>query len=836
MVSMSDIKNKGLTKKQVIKQRKTDGFNELPDREKKNFLQIIFEIIREPMIFLLILVVVVYYLLGDKKEALVLTFSLIGIIAIELYQNHRTEKALEALRSFASPSCTVIRDGQHATIPSRELVVGDVILIAEGERVPADAMLLEAENIRADESILTGESVPVDKEEVSDSLKKISSIYSGTMIVKGHGIAEVFATGIKTQIGEIGSSLDSIKPEKTLLQKEVTRVVKIIAIAAIIACVTLALSYWALRGNLLEGFLAGLTLSIAILPEEFPVVLTVFMALGAWRLARKNVLTRRSQTIETLGSASVLCTDKTGTLTKNIMSIASITDVKGELLDTTSQEYTDVVRYGVLASQVTPFDPMEEAFINAGNAQAGGTEKMYDGCEIVKEYPLDEHSFSVVHVWADASGEQKFVGLKGAPETVFELCNLSSEDTKKLQAHVVSLASEGLRVLAVAKGTPRTDTPKQRTGYSYELLGLVALADPIRPEVVDAVKVCHQAGIRVIMITGDYAETARRIGAEVGLDAGEVMTGEAFAKMTDHERDEAIKNISIFSRVKPAQKLLIVNALKDNGEVVAMTGDGVNDAPALKSAHIGISMGKRGTDVAREASSIVLLDDNFASIVQGVRLGRRIFTNLQKAMVYILIVHMPIIVLSLVPVFFGWSLILLPIHIVFIEFVIDPSCTLIFEGEPEEKNSMQRKPRPLGAPLFSKRMLLVSVMTGGFVSLMIVLGHWWMLEQGWSDDRARALTFLMVILTNVMMILSISGRRVVQHAFGDGKLNAMVIVVVVVALVMTGIYTIPAVRELFSFAPITLIEVGIALIASTLIALVIVPIRKFVKNRLGFTG
>lgn len=826
----------GLTAKQVKARRKQDGFNELPDREKKNLLQILFEIVREPMIFLLIMVVVVYYLLGDRTEAIVLTCSVFAIFMIELYQNHKTEKALEALRGFASPSCTVIRDGEHSKIPSRELVVGDMVLVAEGERVPADAMLVSAENIRADESILTGESVPVDKREVEDSLTKEATVYSGTMIVKGHGIAEVIATGIKTQIGEIGHSLDTIKSEKTLLQKEVGRVVKVVAIGAVIACVILALSYWLLRGDLLHGFLAGLTLSIAILPEEFPVVLTVFMALGAWRMARKNVLTRKSQTIETLGSASVLCTDKTGTLTKNIMSIDSITDASGVQVDSVSSVYADVVTYGVLASQMQPFDPMEEAFITAGGQQEGGVDAMYDNCTIVKEYPLEEHSFSVAHVWANAEGVQRFVGLKGAPETVFELCGLTKSQTEKLQKRVAELAGNGLRVLAVAKGVPRKDIPKQRNGYSYQLLGLVALADPIRPEATEAVALCHQAGIRVVMITGDYAETARRIGAEIGLDAGEVMTGEAFAKMTDHERDEAIKNISIFSRVKPAQKLLIVNALKDNGEVVAMTGDGVNDAPALKSAHIGISMGKRGTDVAREASSIVLLDDNFASIVQGVRLGRRIFTNLQKAMVYILIVHMPIIVLSLVPVFFGWSLVLLPIHIVFIEFIIDPSCTLIFEGEPEEKDSMKRKPRPLGAPLFSKRMLLVSIMTGGFVSLMIVLGHWWMLEQGWSEDKARALTFLMVILTNVMMILSISGRRVVQHAFGDGKINAMVIVVVAVAVVMTLVYTIAPIRGLFHFAPITIVEVAFALLASACIGLIIVPIRKFVKQKLGFTG
>lgn len=821
---------KGLTTIEAKARQQSQGYNALPDREKRSFIKIIVGVLTEPMIFLLVSVVVVYFLLGDKTEAMVLMVSVLVIIGIELYQDSKTEKALEALRGLASPSCNVIRDGKHMVIPSRELVVGDVFLVSEGERVPADAVLLDAENIMADESLLTGESIPVDKDEAVTDDEKKRKIFSGSMIVKGHGMAEVTAIGGETEIGQIGSSLNTIKPEKTLLKREVDRVVKTLAVVAVAASVLLALVYWLTRGDLLHGFLAGLTLSIAILPEEFPVVLTVFMALGAWRLAKNNVLARKSQTIETLGSATVLCTDKTGTLTENCMQVDCVTDAHGSESIHGSDDYTQVVDYGVLASQIKPFDPMEEAFIKAGTGLHDDISSVYGEMTIIKEYPLEESSLSVVHVWGNGE-KQEVVALKGAPEVVFALCGVKGKHSEQLRLRVKELASKGLRVIAVAKGAPRDELPKERDAYSYTFLGLVALADPIRAEAADAVALCRKAGIRVIMITGDYAETARRIGSVIGLDSERVVTGDDFAAMSESERDEVIKTTSIFSRVVPAQKLLIVNALKDNGEVVAMTGDGVNDAPALKSAHIGIAMGQRGTDVAREAASIVLLDDNFASIVQGVRTGRRIFINLQKAMIYILTVHMPIIMLSLVPVFFGWSLVLLPIHIVFIEFIIDPSCTLIFEGEDEEPDTMERPPRKLGSALFSRSMVLLSAVTGLFISGVIVVGHWLMLDMGWSEDKARAITFLLIILTNVLMILVISGKRVVAQAFGGGEVNALAIIVAIVALALTVIYGVQPIRELFHFAPITLVEAITAFGIAVVTTMLVVPMRRVIFGK-----
>lgn len=819
---------RGLDIQVVTDKQNKYGFNELPDRERKNTLAIIGEILTEPMIFLLVAIVIVYFLLGDKGEAFVLMVSVGAIIGIELYQNSKTEKALEALRNLSSPICNVIRAGEHLTIFSRELVVGDVVMLNEGSRVPADVRLLEGHNIMADESLLTGESLPVDKNHSADD-DKSRQLYSGSMVVKGHGIAEVSAIGTDTQIGKIGLSLNSIKPEKTLLQKEIRAVVKRLAVFAVAASVLLTMVFWIMRDDLLRGFLAGLTLSIAILPEEFPVVLTVFMALGAWRLAKNNVLTRKSSTIETLGSATVLCTDKTGTLTENRMRVHSIFDASGQIPAVDDPVYKRIVDYGVLASQPKPFDPMEEAFLESAKG-FGVVEDIYEDYEIIKEYPLEETSLSVVHIWGKLGGKQAFVALKGAPEVVFKLCKLSKTQTDRLQKTVHNLASNGLRVLAVAEGEPAHELHKTRDKYSYKLLGLVALADPIRAEAADAMSLCRTAGIRVIMITGDYAETARRIGQEIGLDSKEVLTGEQFGALSPREQYEAVKTVSIFSRVTPANKLTIVGALKHNGEVVAMTGDGVNDAPALKSAHIGIAMGNRGTDVAREASSIVLLDDNFASIIQGIRTGRRIFTNLQKAITYILIVHFPIIILSLMPVLFGWPIVLLPIHIVFLEFIIDPSCTLVFEAEPEEPGAMKKPPRKLHAPLFSKQMVVMSVVTGMVVSIIILAIHGYLMQLGWTEDKQRAMTFLMIALTNVLMISAISGRRAVRSALLAGRITAMSVVLVVVTVALTLVYSTGFIQDLFSFDPLNVTEILIACVVSIVAVACVVPVRALMKE------
>lgn len=818
---------KGLSTSEVLAKQKKFGFNEISDKNNRNIFKIIIGLITEPMILLLIITVGIYFILGDTGEAFLLLISFFGIISIELYQNLKTEKSLQALKNLSSPISDVMRNGKRLTIPGREVVVGDIIILSEGSRVPADAKLMSAENLEIDESLLTGEFEPVIKDINNNSDIRINSVFSGTLVVKGHGFAEVISIGDRTEIGKIGVSLKSIDTEKTLLQQEVNKVIKFVAVLAIGLSILLAVMYWIERGDLIQGILAGLTLAIAILPEEFPVVMAIFLTLGAWRLAKNNVLTRKIHTIETLGSATVLCVDKTGTLTENQMKIVSVIDTDGVVYDSDFDLAAEIIEYGVLASQKDPFDPMEEAFVIAGKQTFRDIDDIYGQLDIIKEYPLKTDSLSIVHVWG-SDQQVKAVALKGAPESVFDLCHLAIKDRNKLETNVRKLASRGLRVIAVAKGKVTKSLPDDRDDFEFEFLGLVGLADPIRKEALPAVKICTEAGIRVIMITGDYPETAMHIAKQIGLDCQGSVTGPEFEGMSEKERINIIKTVSVFSRVSPNHKLIIVNALKSIGEVVAMTGDGVNDAPALKSANVGVAMGKRGTDVAREAASIVLLDDNFASIVQGVRLGRRIYDNLQKAMSYVISIHIPIALLSLLPVIFKWPLALMPAHIVFLEFVIDPSSTIIFENEHESKNIMSRPPRKLSEPIFSKKIVINSIAQGLLVAIMVVIAFKILLDMGWDSGKARGMTFLILIVANIFIILGISGKQAISDILHRENM-AMVTILSITSISLALIFNVPFLRELFHFGPLTIIETCLGVLIGAMSVFGIVLLRYFIK-------
>lgn len=818
----------GLTNKEAAERQKKFGYNELPNRDKKNFFKIIIGILAEPMIFLLIATVGIYFILGDRSEACLLLFSFFGIIGIGLYQESKTEKSLEALRNLSSPISVVIREGKRITIPGREAVVGDIIILSEGSRVPADAKLISAENLKIDESLLTGESVSVEKHTRDIKDYRTNSVFSGTLVVDGHGIAEITEIGLDTEIGKIGKSLKSIKSEKTLLQRDVDKAVKLVAILAIASSILLALVYWIQRGDLIKGLLAGLTLAIAILPEEFPVVLTIFLTLGAWRLAKNNILARRSHTIETLGSTTVLCVDKTGTLTENKMKVMQVIDADGKLYSDNFDATSEIIEYGVLASQKNPYDPMEEAFIAAGADVFKDINDIYNKQNIIKEYPLNEKSLSVAYVWGDKD-TANVVALKGAPESVFKLCKIDKDKIDGLKCDVIKLAEQGLRVIAVAKSNPINPIPKERHEYDFEFLGLIGLADPVRKEVPSAIKLCKQAGIRVVMITGDYPDTAASIASKIGLGKDGIITGAEFEKLSNKEQKEILKTVSVFSRVNPSNKLTIVNAFKHAGEVVAMTGDGVNDAPALKSAHVGIAMGKKGTDVAREASSIVLLDDNFASIVSGVCLGRRIYDNLRKAMSYIISIHIPIAALSLLPVIFRWPLVLTPIHIVFLEFIIDPSCTIIFENEKESKDIMSRLPRKLKSSIFNRRMVIGNIAQGLLIALSVMVSFKVMMLTGLSEDKARGITFLILIVANILLVLVISGKQAVANIFHRENM-AMLVILLVTSVSLVLIFNNQYLLQMFKFESITYIEVCIGLLIGALSTVGTIPIKLLVKK------
>lgn len=820
----------GLTDAEVQDRRIKYGYNELPSSEKRSPLKTALGVVTEPMFLLLVACGTLYLLLGDHVEGIMLLSFVFVIMGIEYYQENKTEKALDALKDLASPRALVIRQGVAQRIAGREVVKDDIIVLREGDRVPADGHVLNCVNLMADESLLTGEPVPVRKREWAEGDTsffpggdELPLVFSGSMIVQGNGFVRVTAVGKETEIGKIGKALESVEGDKGRLGVEISLLVKRLAISGIVLCSAVIFIYFFTRGDLLKGFLAGLTLAMAVLPEEFPVVLTVFMAIGAWRISKRSVLTRKPSAIETLGSATVLCTDKTGTLTKNKMEVSALYNGKQMLSICKDcefpEEYHSIIEFGILSSQANPFDPMERAILNIGQSYLEGTEHFHGDWQMEREYPLSKELLAMSRAFSNPQTGSKVIAAKGAPEAIFDLCHLSADEISKHVEFVGQMAGKGLRVLGVAKAViSEQDLPNIQHDFDFEFIGLIGLEDPVREEVPLAVKECHNAGIRVIMITGDYPVTAMNIAREIGLNnPDKCITGSELAVMSEEELGERIKEINVFARVVPEQKLKIVNALKSNGETVAMTGDGVNDAPALKSAHIGIAMGEKGTDVARESSALVLLDDNFASIVGAIRMGRRIFDNLQKALGYIFAIHVPIAGLSLIPVLTAHlPLILWPVHIVFLELIIDPACSIIFEAEKEEKNVMTRPPRNSGEKFFGIRKIIISSLQGVSVMIMTLIVYFTGLNIGFSEDGVRTLSFITLITSNIAIILS--NRSWSENIFTILKTpNKTVKWVAGGAIIfLTLILTIPFLRDLFQFEQIGILPIFISIIMGLL--------------------
>ena len=820
----------GLSTTEAQGRLKTEGYNELPVAKKRNFLTIGWEVLKEPMFLLLVTCGTIYLVIGETTDAFMLLGFVLFMIGITVYQQGKTENALEALRDLSSPRALVIRDGGKKRIPGREVVVGDLIILAEGDRVPADAVLLWGDNVVADESLLTGESVSVRKapaEADAETMEvgrpggdDLPFVYSGTMIVQGQGIAMVKRTGLRTEIGKIGKALQALPQEETLLQRETGRVVRFIfAIALILFMIVLAVGGLT-HGRWLESLLTGITLTMAMLPEEFPVVLTIFLALGAWRISQKKVLTRKMTAVETLGAASVLCSDKTGTLTQNRMSLKALyasgrvhrlTEISGESFP---HDFHELIEFAILASKKDPFDPMEKELRKIGLEKLQDTEHLHHDWTLLREYPLSRELLALSHVWKSPTGGEHVIAAKGAPEAILDLCHIDGDIALGLAETVNRLASEGLRVLGVARaGFKEESLPALQHGYDFEFLGLLGLEDPIRPTVPEAVKLCGQAGIQVVMITGDYPATAQNIARQIGFkNVSDVLTGAELERMPPAELREQVKRVQIFARVVPEQKLLLINAFKSNGQIVAMTGDGVNDAPALKAANIGVAMGERGTDVAREASDLVLLDDDFSSIVEAVRLGRKIFDNLKKAMAYIVSVHIPIAGMSLLPVLLGWKeMVLLPVHIVFLELIIDPACSVVFEAEPEETGIMERKPRSPQEPLFNRKSVIISVFQGLMALLVVALVYKISLSLGQSRAEARTLSFMTLIISNLCLILT--NRSWSKTIWTSIRIaNRPLAWVTAGAVFFLGLVVfVPFLRSVFHFSPMHPIDALIAL-------------------------
>ncbi|KAJ4457213.1 ion-transporting P-type ATPase [Paratrimastix pyriformis] len=901
-----------------------DGWNELNTEKPKTLLSIIFGVLTEPMFLLLLGGAILYFILGEWKEAMMLLFFVLFIIALTIYEERKTENALAALKKLASPRSLVVRDKVAKRIPSRELVRGDIVGVYEGDRIPADGILLEGLNLSVDESILTGESFPVSKSQIDNPVEnndlelpaQINAheqaahaatvqhpaadpatgvpqgfqaasaahphraspfLYSGTLVVRGQGVMQVKATGPRTEFGRIGKMLSEVKQEKTPLEKETRRLVLNMLVIGMILCVAVTVLYGLTAiepteagPRWLKGFLAGIALAMALLPEEFPVVLTVFMALGSWRIGQRKVLTRRPQAIETLGACTVLCTDKTGTLTMNKMELRLLKPVGGQAVyaDPNTRQLPEEVHtlleYAVLASQQNAFDPMDIAVKGLASQDPTFAEHLHANWSMLREYPPDE-MMAISRVWAasetcmspdgTSSGEPSLmVACKGAPESIADLCHLPKAQWEALREEIKQYAQQGLRLLAVAHARflPPSSPPSPRLGdalpprqhdFDFVLSGLLGFHDPIRPEVPDAVATCHRAGMKVVMITrmkvvmitGDMPETATKIAREVGITNPNYLTGAQITEMSDSELRARVSNVEIFARVRPEQKLKLVQAFKANGEITAMTGDGVNDSPALKAADIGIAMGERGTDVAREAAHLVLLDDSFSSIVAACQLGRRIFDNLTKAMGYIVIVHIPFAGLALFPILFRWPMMLYPVHIVFSELVIDPCCSIVFEMETEEPDILLRAPRNIKKSMVGLSQLLLYSIQGCGILGSALLVYWWQTAnftgEGHAHSQALAISFGILVIGNLGTVMT-NRSQYYSAWYCLKRPNRAVWIVCPIALVaLFLVIYVPGLQDMFHFASLDIVHVAIFLGAG-LVTPVGYEIYKFFLRRL----
>ncbi|MBS0363986.1 MAG: cation-translocating P-type ATPase [Proteobacteria bacterium] len=764
----------GLSEAEAARRLSEFGRNELPRPPRRGLLRILWETMREPMFLLMAGAAVLYLILGDVSEGLFLIAASGVAVGLVIFQESRSERALQALRDLAEPHVRVIRGGHERRIAASDLVPGDLLLVSEGERLAADALLLRGDMLSVDESALTGESAPVQKRlaEAGDaevppppSADLTPYLYAGTLVARGQSSVRVIRTGVHSALGQIGASLASIEPEPTPLQQTAGRLVGILGVTALAFCALVALAYGALRHDWIGGVLSGITTAIALVPEEFPMVLAVFMALGAWRLASHRVLVRRSAVIETLGAATALCVDKTGTLTENHMQVAQLWSPQGEAADLSgvlSDGLAGVLRAAVLASAVEASDPMDRA-VREAHARLG---LAAEPLGLERSWPVQPERMALTQVWR-ADGGGRVAAVKGAPEAVLKLCGADQTEARTALGAVERFAAQGLRVLAVARADFDGPGPDAPEAIRFVFLGLVGYLDPVRAEVPAAIAQARTAGIKVIMITGDHPATALAIAGMAGLDVGAgAMTGADVAALPFPTLCERLREVRVFARITPDQKLLIVEALKTDGEVVAMTGDGVNDAPALEAAHIGIAMGRRGTDVAREASDLVLMEDSFAAILGGVALGRRIFANLRRALTYVTAIHLPIAGLALLPILVGLPPILFPMHVVVMELAIDPICALVFEGEPSEADAMRQPPRRKDETLFGPRQILLSLLQGGVLLAASFGLYLWALERA-PVTEARGAAFAALVLGNLVLALSdalsSSGRLFAPH-------------------------------------------------------------------------
>jgi Ca2+-transporting ATPase len=811
----------GLSSAQAAERLRLDGPNALPSAERLPLARMVAAVLMEPMILMLLGAGGIYLVIGNVGEALFLLVSVFGVVALTLTQEHRAHRALEALRDLSSPRALVIRDGREQRIASAEVVRGDLMVLHEGDRIAADGWLVQGQ-VSADESLLTGESMPSQKlpsanvpDAGASNPAGDSVLFAGTLVSKGVGLATVTATGAASAMGRIGQALAATAESESQLQRASRRLVRALAIVGVALAAALVLIAWLWdQRPLLESLLLGVALAMSILPEEIPVVLTVFLALGAWRLSRQNVLTRRLQAVEALGAITVLAVDKTGTLTQNRMRVAELLALDGQSFVAGSgsaglpEAFHELVEFALLATPVDPFDPMEKAIRAFADQHLAGSAHVHGDWVPEQSYELSPEILAMTHVFEQQDPARHLLATKGAPEAVADLCHFDAQRLDALRRQVEAMAGRGIRVLGVARGQwAGVGLPAGQHDFEFSFLGLVGFMDPPRPEVPAAIAQCHRAGVRVIMMTGDHPATARAIAQAVGLDHGaQVLTGAQMAQMDDGQLRERIATTRICARLVPEQKLRLVHSLQATGERVGMTGDGVNDAPALKAADVGIAMGERGTDVAREAADIVLVDDSFASITAAIRQGRLIDHNIRSAMRFILAVHAPVVALALGPVLMHWPIMLLPAQIVLLELVIDPACTVVFESEQPAADLMAMPPRtPTDSP-FALSRLTWGWAQGAVLAGVLLLAVGLLTTAGWPEALIRTTIFAALVIGVFMLVLAGRGRRAGP---GQRLRNPWLPRLVLMASAMlTLILGVPILRDLMGFALPTPVAVG----------------------------
>lgn len=751
-IAHSDIK--GLTEAQVLAAREKYGRNQQQFKRENGWVEALKSLAGEPMVLLLLVASLIYFISGETGDGIFLAVAIVLVAAISLYQDSRSRNALEKLKAYAQPNCKVIREGEVLEIKSEDLVIGDSLMIEEGTMIAADAFIVHSNDFSVDESILTGESLAVYKDQTAEN----NQVFQGTIVASGLAIATVTAIGNETELGKIGASLEQIKEEKTPLERQISNFVQKMVIAGVVVFIIVwAINFFNSR-DALDSLLKALTLAMSILPEEIPVAFTTFMALGAWRLMKLGIIVKQMKTVETLGGATVICTDKTGTITENKMSLAKVFAHATDKITDASSVLTDderaLIRMAMWASEPIPFDPMEIALHEAYAAQVEADERRH--YEIVHEYPLDGKPPMMTHVFEDGKGS-RIIAAKGAPEALLRLSKLTPVEKEKAGAVIHTLSADGYRVLGVGEADFSTDDfPVTQQEFQFTFHGLIAFYDPPKPNIDKVMEGFYTAGMAVKIVTGDNTATTNAIARQIGFKGiDNCITGEELMQLSESELQDKVSSTAIFTRMFPEAKLKIINALKAAGEIVAMTGDGVNDGPALKAAHIGIAMGKKGTEIAKQAASLILLEDDLSKMIDAVAMGRRIYSNLKKAIQYIISIHIPIILTVFLPLALGWIYpnIFSPIHIIFLELIMGPTCSIIYENEPMEKNTMLQKPRPFTTTFFNWKELTTSIIQGLVITAGALVAYQYAVFQGWGEPITRTMVFSVLIAANLFLTL-----------------------------------------------------------------------------------